>query len=109
MSAGNYLEEDGVITTIPSKLLSVVLTPDSQGVADIAIYDGQGAESGYVKLKMRTGVGITQQCRFEHMVFDRGIYVDIGSNVTSVTIEWEPVGYPGAVKDGWVHLRDDFA
>lgn len=106
MSAYVYLTADSVITTIPCTLLSVILTPDAQGVADIVIYEGQGAESGYEILKMRSGAGITQQVRFDSLALDRGLYVDIGSNVTSVTIEWAPVGYPGAESEWLKHLKE---
>lgn len=106
MSNTTYLTADQLVTTLPCLLLSVVLTPDSQGVGDLTVYNGQGAETGYEVLQMRSGAGITQQVRFEHAVLDRGLYVDIGSNITCCVIEWLPVGYPGAEPEWLQHLRE---
>lgn len=94
MSDGEYLTADNVISTLPCVLLSVTVTPDSQGVGDVTLYDGQGAETGYEILTIRTASGCTNQVRFRGLELTRGLYVDIGSNVTCCVIEWLPVGYP---------------
>lgn len=109
MSDGEYLTADRVITDQPCKLLSVTVTPSSQGVGDITLYDGQGAETGYEVLVIRTASGCTQQVRFEHLSLTRGLYVDVGSNVTCVVIEWVPVGYPGGTPEWLEILRQSAA
>jgi len=94
MSDFEYLAADNLISTKPCLLYSVTVTPESQGVGDVTLYDGQGAESGYEIGTLRTASGATLQVRFKGLELSRGLYVDIGSNVTCCVVEWSPIGYP---------------
>jgi len=99
MSDGEYLTADRLITNLPCQLLSVTVTPDAQGVGDITLYDGEAAESGYQIGTLRTASGETLQVRFRGLYLTRGLYVDVGSNVTCVIVEWSPVGYASEQRD----------
>ena len=105
MSAYAYLTADNLISTKPCVILSVTVTPDSQSVADVTLYDGEGAESGYEILAIRTASGCTNQVRFRGLELSRGLYVDIGSNVTCCIVEWSPIGYPKDKPEWLEHLK----
>jgi hypothetical protein len=90
MSAYVYLTADQLITTLPCRLYSVTVTPDAAAVADVVLYDGEGAETGHEIATLRTASGATLQARYEGLQLSRGLYVDIGSNVTCCVVEWEP-------------------
>lgn len=94
MSAYLSTATDVVVTDEPCKLYSVVLTPSAGAVGDVTLYNGSGAESGYEITTLRTASGKTEQVRWRGLELNRGLYVDVGSNVTLLTVEWDPVGYP---------------
>lgn len=93
MSAYVYLTADNLITNLPCTLHSATVTPDASAVGDVTLYDGEGAETGHEIATLRTASGATLQVRFDALELSRGLYVDIGSNVTCCVVEWEPVGY----------------
>lgn len=105
MSANFYLTGDQVITDYPCVLHSVTVTPSAGAVGDVTLYDGQGAESGHELLVIRTASGCTNQVRFAGVSLTRGLYVDVGSNVTCVVVEWSPVGYPKDEPEWFQHLK----
>ena len=84
-----YTETDRLITDQSVRLKNIIITPDAGTVADVTIYNGRDTNGESIGT-FRTGSGITLPLLFEGgMLCDRGIYVDVGSNVTGVLIVWE--------------------
>lgn len=91
MTGHFYTSVDRLIAVKPVKLKSVIITPDAGTVADVTVYNGRDT-NGESLGTFRTGSGITLPVSFEDgMPCDRGIYIDVGSNVTGVLIVWEYV------------------
>lgn len=97
MSAYTYLTVDNIVSGRPCRLLSVVLTASSGGAATVVLYDEQSAVAGREVIAASAVTSDTVQVEFDGLELTRGLYVDVGSNVTGVTIEWEPMatGPPG--------------
>jgi hypothetical protein len=74
-----------------ARVESLVLSSDGVGEADARVYDGHSADAKkYVQLYCVDEA--QQQLKFNPpLVFDKGIYVDIGTNVDTVLIEYEPL------------------
>lgn len=106
MSAYIYLTADRLVTDQPCVLLSVVVTPDAQSSGDVTLYNGQGAEVGHEIVKLTTGSGETLQVCFRGLELSRGLYVDVGSNVTCCVVEWSPVGYPKDEPEWFKRLKE---
>jgi len=83
---------DQVVSPNPSKIGSVILTPDSDSSkADITLYDGESTGDPQL-ITIRGGGGITKVVNFQpYLETHRGLYCDIGSNVEEVLIQlcWE--------------------
>jgi len=94
MSAFFTCATSSLVTPSPCELLSVILTPTSAASGDITLYAARGAIAGHEILTIRTANSQTTQVRFSGLKVEGGLYIAIGSNVTRVTVEWEPVGYP---------------
>lgn len=82
-----------LVTAQPCKLYGVMCTPDAGQVGDMTLYDARGAVTGREILTIRTASGCTNQVRFDGLELKQGLYVNEGSYVTRMTVEWEPVGY----------------
>ena len=80
------------VSKVGCKVGSVVLTPDSSSNnADVTLYDGEST-SDPILFTVRSGSGVTNQLNFTPpLECQRGLYVVIGSNVTEVVIQWEPM------------------
>lgn len=89
MSGFTHTTVDKIITTRPCLLFSVTLTATGAGVADVSIYEGQDASSGRLVVTLKVAASSTVQTRFNGLVAERGLYVDVGSNVASLTVEYE--------------------
>lgn len=72
-----------------STLLTGVSFDVSVAGGQVDLYDGNDANSGSLKLRL---TGTTNSPNSftpaSPILFDRGLYVDLGSNVTAVTILW---------------------
>ncbi len=83
---------DRVISPNPAKVGSIIVTPDSDSSkADITLYDGESTGDPQL-CTIRTGGGITQTINFKpYLETQRGLYVDIGSNVEEILVQlcWE--------------------
>jgi hypothetical protein len=67
---------------------SLVIASDGQGVADADVYDGMDT-SGEEKYNLRCADKEMAQLVFPvPAYFQHGLFVDIGSNVKSVTVEY---------------------
>jgi len=76
------------VTIEPAYLFSVVLTGAGVGASDAAVYDGSNT-SGEPMLDLRAVVDMSVQLHFDPpLVFNRGIYVEKGSNVTSIVFQF---------------------
>jgi hypothetical protein len=77
---------DTVVCDRPCLLNSVLLLVSTTG-GDVTIYEGQDATSGRKFGKVEGYAGVTLPITFSHAPFmARGIFVDVGSNVTECTI-----------------------
>ena len=75
----------------PAYLLGFILTPDAVGAATVNFYDGVSATDrrvGGLSALTSQSIPVTlpQPARFE-----RGIFVDVGANVSEVWCFYEPV------------------
>lgn len=84
---------DQVISPNPTRIGSVILSPDGDNnKADATFYDGESTSDPRL-LTIRTGSGVTKVINFQpYLQTQRGLYVDIGSMVGEVFIQlqWEP-------------------
>lgn len=84
-----HTKVDTLITDQPVSLKSVIVTPDASTVADVTLYNGRDTNGESLGV-LRTGSGITLPVTFDNgLLCDRGIYLDVGSNVAGVLIIWE--------------------
>lgn len=80
-----------IVSNKPIRLWAVILTPESATVGDITVYNGRDS-LGENLGTYRTGSGITLPIIFAcPFLCDRGLYLSVGSNVTSVLLIWEYV------------------
>jgi hypothetical protein len=78
--------DDAVIAEQPVLLNSVLLLVSSTG-GDVTLYEGQDATSGRKIATLKGTANVTLPVVFAHAPFlARGLYVDVGSNVTEVTV-----------------------
>lgn len=81
---------DCVVTTRPAVLYGIVLLT-SAGGGDVTVYEGQDAETGRKIGRFEGANNQTRPVRFgPGLDCDRGIFVDVGSNVTEVLVIWSP-------------------
>ena len=80
------------VSKVGCRIGSVILTPDSSSTnADVTLYDGESTGDP-VLFTVRSGSGLTNQLLFTPgLECQRGLYVEVGSNVTEVVIQWEPI------------------
>ncbi len=72
----------------PSFLFSLVITSDGGGEADGAIYDGANTK-GTFRFDLYCVDEAQQQLSFDPPVYmPHGIYVDVGSNVESIVVQF---------------------
>jgi len=84
-----------ILTNEPCLFYGAVILTSTTG-GDATIYDGQDATSGKL---VHTLEGIADQSTPvmwpKPLYFSRGLYVAVGSNVTEVTVGWEPATKKG--------------
>lgn len=82
------LTGDRVVNSGPVFLFGVQIVSDGGGVADIGVYDGQNT-SGEQVLDLTAASGETYAENFiPPIYFSQGLYIDVGDNVTSVTVRY---------------------
>jgi hypothetical protein len=80
------LSADAVVSDQPLLLNSVLLLTSTTG-GDVTLYEGQDATSGRKIATLEATANNTLFVVFAHAPFlARGLYVDVGSNVTEVTV-----------------------
>lgn len=82
---------DGVVSNTPSLIYSLTITSDSGGAGTATVYDGSSPKADQ-KVDISTIDDDTRHHNyFPPMYFRRGIYVDLGSNITSVVVRYQDV------------------
>lgn len=81
---------DRVIVAGAAILHRILLLVSVTG-GDATLYEGQDPTSGRVIARCEAIADETRVIEFGGLYCPRGIYVDIGSNVTEVTVIYEPV------------------
>lgn len=80
---------DAIITAQPARLHQVVLLASAAG-GDATIYEGQDASSGRKILTVKGAANASRPVRFRPpLECGRGIFVDVGSSVTEVFVQYE--------------------
>ncbi len=81
---------DKIVNAGPMILWGIVLRVSTTG-GDVTLYEGLDTESGRL---IDTFEGIANESRPVNLFglrLDRGLYVDVGSNVDSLLVIWDPV------------------
>jgi len=69
----------------------IILTSDGVGAADVTIYDGQEVTGGRRFSSFKVASGLTGVFTWPPLLFLRGLYVDIGSNVADLVAIYKTV------------------
>jgi len=89
--ANERVTVDTEVTGSPALIYSLTLCSDGGGIADAVVYDG-GSNKGDRKIDLRVIDDDMRPLFFDPpLYFARGIYVDVGSNVESVLIQYHPI------------------
>lgn len=81
-------EADARVTQGPAYLFAVHLTANSTGVSTADVYDGHNA-SGQKKVALSAFAdGSDPRAFYPPVLFNQGIYLDCGSNVDSVMVQY---------------------
>lgn len=84
------LSADRIVAYGPALLHGLVLLTSADG-GDVTVYSGQDATTGQKILTVEGTANVSRPISFNPPIeCDRGIYVDVGSNVTEVLIHWTP-------------------
>lgn len=82
---------DQRITGFPAELGGLLLTASADG-GDVTLYDGQNVNSGRKLFQVKGSANITDPLPMTVPIHcGRGIYVDVGSNITEADIIWRPL------------------
>jgi hypothetical protein len=82
---------DRVVNPGPCYLFSVALVATSAGVSTASIYDGHGT-GGERKVDLSAYAdGVDPRAWYPPLVFNQALYVDVGSNVSSVILQFLPI------------------
>ncbi|MHA2265232.1 MAG: hypothetical protein ACXAEN_22790 [Candidatus Thorarchaeota archaeon] len=80
-----------VVSNTPSLLFSIIICSDSNGAATATIYDGSSTAANQ-KIDVAVIDDDMRDLVFNPpMYFSRGIYVEHGSNITSIVIRYADV------------------
>lgn len=104
MSSFTYLTVDGIVSTRPCKLLSVILSQEASGTGEVRLYDERSAEGSRLFATLLLNGDGSCQFRWEGLELQRGLYVDIYNKVDYVTVEWEPLVLPKREKTVYEHI-----
>jgi hypothetical protein len=89
MSRYEWITADGLVASGPIVLRSISVVSDGVGAADATIYDGI-SDDGQTVAKITALSGDTRTLSFgDGIILPTGLYVDVGSNVTGVSIVWD--------------------
>ncbi len=82
---------DGVISNGPAVLFNADLVADTGGASTAIVYDGNST-AGSKRINLAALTSSTDRVQYnEGLYFPRGIYVDVGSNATSVSFLFQAV------------------
>lgn len=82
---------DGIVANTPSLIYSLTITSNSGGAGTATIYNGSSS-SAEQKVDVASIEDDTQHMIYSPpMYFGRGIYVDLGDNITSVVVRYQDV------------------
>ena len=81
---------DAVVHRGPLLLYSVILLVSTTG-GDVTLYDGQDATSGRKVARLEGIADQSTPVSFDGVVLSRGLFIDVGSNVTEYTVIWKAV------------------
>lgn len=85
------LTVDGIVNEGQTLLFGIHIEASTAG-GDVTIYEGMDSQSGRILGVFKENLNNHEVKNIIPPVFlDRGLYVDIGSNVTAVTLFWLPV------------------
>lgn len=81
-----YLEADERISKRVTFVHGALLNVGTSG-GDVTLYEGRDAESGRKRMVIKALANVTNPVSFSSPVkFENGVFVDIGSNVNSITL-----------------------
>lgn len=106
-SAYRRLTSDQLVTPGPCLFVGYSLNVSTDG-GSVNIYDGNDTLSGQLVDTVEGLANVNNHAEFHTpIIFNNGIYVDIGSNVTSITVFYIPLrgnsplqAYPGFMLQG---------
>lgn len=82
---------DSAINTGPCVVAGLIINASVDG-GDVSLYDGNDALSGRLFDTFQGLANESKPIPFPAPVhFEQGIYIDVGSNITSVTVIWLPL------------------
>ena len=80
---------DNKVSLAPCAVGCVIITPDGQGNGDVTLYDGESTGDPII-MKLLAVSTNSKVIRFQPpLLTHRGLYLDVGSNVDSVLIQYE--------------------
>jgi hypothetical protein len=77
---------DRLVTHAEGFLISAHLSSDGVGVATAVIYDGDNTQGDIIRDLAAMQGGNDNFCPPVAIPFNKGLYIDVGSNVASVTV-----------------------
>lgn len=81
---------DTIVTNAPAYLHGIVLLASAAG-GDATIYDGTDPTAGRKVLTVKGPANVSNPIAFyPPLVCERGIYLDVGSDVTEISVHWDP-------------------
>lgn len=86
-----WVTADKVVTNKPALLHYASLTGDGNGAADVTIYEGTGTDGRKIKVLRAPQYASHPFAPKGSIPVEKGIYVDVGSNVEGVFIQWDAV------------------
>lgn len=91
MSAYTRLTNDGIVSTRPCRLYSVLVCTDGGGPGKVELYDGREAFSEQKVVTLLTPGNDAKQFHWRGLEMQQGLYVDFVEKADHVLVEWETV------------------
>jgi len=89
--AAKCVTADALISSRPCLLYGAIMTVSADG-AYCDIYEGQDADSGQLLFRVKTTANATRSVKAAPPIYcSRGIYVDVGDDVTYLSILFAPL------------------
>ncbi len=85
-----FLSASGKVSIVKSRLVKVIVTPDGSNASYADVHDGESDQDPQVA---RLRVPATQSVLFDfggNFILERGIDIVFGTNLSRVTVIWEP-------------------